>query len=86
MNKMTGKIESEGLTLQIRKIGNSIGIILPRDFAARMDFKAGDKLYVVEQAGKEFSMGKKDPVFTAAMQIARKGMRTYRNALAELAK
>ena len=86
MNKPAEKVEAEGVSLQIRKIGNSIGLILPKDFAARHDFKDGDKLHVVEQPGGGVTLSPYDPAFAKAMQIARKGMKAYRNALAELAK
>lgn len=86
MNKPAGKVEAEGVTLHIRKIGNSIGLILPKDLAARHDFKEGDRLHVVEQPGGAVMLSPYDPAFAKAMQIARKGMKVYRNALAELAK
>lgn len=86
MKKPAGKIAAEPMTLQIRKIGNSIGIILPSEFAARHDFKVGDKLDVLEQAGNAVRLSPHDPAFSKAMDIARRGMKIYRNALAELAK
>ena len=86
MNKPAGKVEAEGLTLQVRKIGNSIGVILPKDLLARLKLSEGDKLHVVEQSGSSFRLVPHDPHFDKAMKIARKGMATYRNALSELAK
>ena len=50
-----------------------------------MIFKDGDKLHVVEQADGAVTLCPYDPAFAKAMAIARKGMRVYRNALAELA-
>ena len=86
MKQPAGKAAAKGVTLHIRKIGNSIGLILPKDFAARHDFKEGDTLHVVEQPGGAVTLSPYDPAFAKAMQIARKGMKIYRNALAELAK
>ena len=86
MNKPAGKTATEPMTLQIRKIGNSIGIILPRDFAARHGFKEGDKLDVLEQSGNAVRLSPHEPAFAKAMDIARRGMKIYHNALAELAK
>ena len=85
MNKPTGKIAAEPMTLQIRKIGNSIGIILPSDFAARHDFKEGDKLHVVEQTGNAVTLSPFDPVHAKAMQIARKIMDEYKDTFKVLA-
>jgi len=73
-------------TLQVRKIGNSIGFILPKETAARLDLKEGDRLYVVEQPGGGFVLTPHDPDFEKAMEVARRGMKRYHNALAELAK
>jgi putative addiction module antidote len=73
-------------TLQVRKIGNSIGFILPKDTAARLDLKEGDRLFVVDQPGGGFVLTPHDPDFERAMEVARRGMKRYHNALAELAK
>jgi putative addiction module antidote len=73
-------------TLQVRKIGNSTGFILPKDTAARLDLKEGDRLFVVEQPGGGFVLTPHDPDFEKAMAVARRGMKRYHNALAELAK
>ena len=40
--------KSDSTVLQVRKIGNSIGVILPKELAARLNFKEGDKLFPVE--------------------------------------
>jgi putative addiction module antidote len=76
----------EANTLQVRKIGNSIGFILPKDTAARLDLKEGDRLFVVDQPGGGFVLTPHDPDFERAMEVARRGMKRYHNALAELAK
>ncbi len=73
-------------TLQVRKIGNSIGFLLPKETAARLDLKEGDRLFVVEQPGGGFVLTPHDPEFEKAMEVARRGMKRYHNALAELAK
>ena len=73
-------------TLQVRKIGNSIGFLLPKETAARLDLKEGDQLFVVEQPGGGFVLTPHDPDFEKAMEVARRGMKRYHNALAELAK
>jgi putative addiction module antidote len=80
------KIESSTHVLQIRKIGNSTGIILPKELLARLGLKEGDKLNVSEGPGGAVHLSVYDPKFTSAMEYARKGMKKYRNALAELAK
>ncbi len=73
-------------TLQVRKIGNSIGFILPKGTAARLDLKEGDRLFLLEQPGGGFVLTPHDPDFEKAMKVARRGMKRYHNALAKLAK
>jgi putative addiction module antidote len=76
----------ESSVLQVRKIGNSIGFILPKEMVARLNLKAGDKLFPVEQPGGSLVLTPYDPDFEMAMTVARRGMKRYHNALAELAK
>ena len=73
-------------TLQVRKIGNSIGFILPKETAARLELKEGDRLYVVEQPGGGFTLTPHDPDFERTMEIADEIMEKYRDTLATLAK
>ena len=78
--------KSESTVLQVRKIGNSIGVILPKELAARLNLKEGDKLFPIEQSGGGLVLTPHDPDFERAMEVARRGMKRYQNALAELAK
>ena len=80
-----GTTEPEGHVVQIQKIGDSLGLILPKDLLARLDLKEGEKMHVVEQAGSTVRLSPFDPAFGKAMAWANKGMRTYRNALSALA-
>jgi putative addiction module antidote len=73
-------------TLEIKKIGNSSGIILSKDVLARMHVGVGDKLYATLTPDGGFRLTPYDPHFEKAMEVARRGMKRYHNALAELAK
>ena len=86
MNETHRDRKIESTALQIRKIGNSIGFILSKEMAARLNLKEGDKLFPIEQPGGGFILTPHDPDFEKAMTVARRGMRRYHNALAELAK
>ena len=71
--------------VKITAIGNSAGIILPREVLARLKVDKGDSLSVVETPnGIELSIY--DPTFDEQMKVARDVMARYRNALRELAK
>jgi putative addiction module antidote len=73
-------------TVELKKIGNSTGVILPKDVMARLQLSVGDKFYatLTPEGGIRFTPY--DPDFEQAMEVARRGMKIYRNALAELAK
>jgi putative addiction module antidote len=86
MSENQREFQARSGTLQVRRIGNSIGFILPKDTAARLDLREGDRLFVVEQPGGGFVLTPHDPDFEKAMEVARRGMKRYHNALAELAK
>ena len=86
MNENPKDLRTESNALQVRKIGNSIGFILPKETAARFNLKEGDKLFLAEQPGGGFVLMPHDPDFERAMEVARRGMKRYHNALAELAK
>lgn len=74
------------MKLEIKKIGNSDGLILPRDLMQRLDLKRGQTLHVVELAGGGFQVLPYDPDFEKTMDIAGDIMDEYRDTLATLAK
>jgi putative addiction module antidote len=68
----------------VTQIGNSTGIILPKEAAARLKVKKGDSVYLTETPDG-YSLTPYDPDFEDQMKAARRGMKKYRNALRELA-
>ena len=78
--------QSEGVVLQVRKIGNSIGLILPKELLARLKLLEGDKLHVVEQTERGFKLSPYDPKHAKAMEIARRAFREYADTFRALAK
>jgi putative addiction module antidote len=74
------------MKLELKKIGNSTGLILPKELLTRLSFKQGDWVSVVELADGGLQVRRSDPLFDKGMEIAEKAMDTYRNALEELAK
>lgn len=71
--------------MTVRKIGNSLGVILPAETTAALQVSAGDKLFLT-QSPEGFRVTPYDPAFERQMKVAAKGMKKYRNALRELAK
>ena len=74
------------MKLEVKKIGNSTGLILPRELLGALNLAQGDWLYVTENADGSVRLSPYDPTFEKGMKIAEKAMKTYRNALSELAK
>jgi putative addiction module antidote len=74
------------MKVEIKKIGNSDGLILPRELMQRLDLKRGQQLHVSELAGGGFQALPYDPDFEKTMNIAEEIMDEYRDTLATLAK
>ncbi len=74
-----------GATVKVRAVGNSMGMILPRDVLARHRVEEGDTFHVVD-APDGFRVVRHDPEFARQMEAARKIMRRRRAVLHELAK
>lgn len=71
--------------LKLIKIGNSTGVILPKDVLAHLNLAQGDEVSVVKQVDG-IALKSADPDFDKQMATARDVMGRYRNALRELAK
>ena len=71
--------------LKLIKIGNSTGVILPKDILAHLNLAQGDEVSVVKQADG-IALKSADPDFDKQMATARDVMGRYRNSLRELAK
>jgi len=73
------------LKVKVTPIGNSMGIVLPKEALSKLKVVKGDTLYLVEgPEGLTLTPYKQD--FEQQMEIAEKVMGKYRNALHELAK
>jgi len=73
-------------SVRLKKIGNSTGFILPKEMMARLNIATGDTFYATITPEGGIRLTPFDPKFEQAMKVARRGMKIYRNALAELAK
>jgi putative addiction module antidote len=85
VNEIPRELEIEGYLLQIKKVGNSLGLILPKELLARLSLKEGDKLYVVEQTERGIKLSPYDPKHAKAMEIARRSFRKYADTYKALA-
>jgi putative addiction module antidote len=72
--------------LKVVKVGNSLGVRLPRTVLDRLQVENGDTLILTEAPSGGFRLTPYDPEFERQLEIAEKGMRRYRNTLRALAK
>ncbi len=71
--------------LKLTQIGNSVGVILPRELLAKLGLAKGSTVYAIDQPdGVRLTTA--DPDFEAQMEVARRVMRERRAVLRELAK
>ena len=72
-------------TLKLKRIGNSVGVIIPKEALRRMNLDEGDELFLTETPGG-YRLSPYEPEFEAQMEAARRIMKKRRNALRELAR
>jgi putative addiction module antidote len=71
---------------RVRKIGNSLGIVLSKEALQALKVGEGDRIFLTEAPECSLRMTAERPGFEDVMKIAEEGMSAYRNALRELAK
>ena len=72
-------------TLKLRAIGNSVGVVLPKDLLARLKVSEGDNLYAIETKDG-IILTPLDPNIAEQLQVGRDIMHRYRDTLRVLAK
>lgn len=76
---------STSVALKLTQIGNSVGVILPKEVLARLKVQKGDSLFVTDLPDG-VALRPYDQEFAEQMAVAREIMRERRNVLRELAK
>ncbi len=71
--------------LKLTAIGNSVGLILPKEVLARLGVGKGDTLFAVE-TDDGLRLTTSDPDFEKQMEVARQVMKKRRTVLRALAK
>ncbi len=74
------------MKLEIKRVGNSDGLILPRELMQRLDLRRGQQLHITELAGGGFQALPYDPDFDKTMEIVDEIIDEYRDTLATLAR
>lgn len=70
--------------LKIRRVGNSLGVVLPKEAVARLKVVEGDTVYLTD-ARDGYRITPMNENFAAQMTIAEEIMREDRDVLRELA-
>jgi putative addiction module antidote len=73
------------VALKLTAIGNSLGVVLPKEVTARLNIEKGDTLFLTESPDG-YRLTPYDPAFETQMSEARKIMKKRRSALRVLAK
>jgi len=72
--------------LKVRKFGNSLGVVLPKEVINRLHTGDGEPLFLVEGPDGSYQLTPYDPGFEQKMTKAQDIINRYRNALHVLAK
>lgn len=73
------------IALKIRKLGNSMGVVLPKEVLSHLHVEQGDTIFLTESPDG-FLITPYDLEFARQMEIAQKVMRENRDILRALAK
>lgn len=72
-------------TLKLTQIGNSVGVILPKDVLAKLKLEKGDSIFITETPDG-YAITPYDPAVEAQLQAGRAFMHEYRDTFHQLAK
>jgi putative addiction module antidote len=80
------RIENAMVTLKLRKVGNSLGVVLPKEVLGHLRASEGEELFLLEGPHNSYRLTALDPSFQSKMKKAEEIMGRYRNTLHVLAK
>jgi putative addiction module antidote len=73
------------MKIELKKIGNSTGFILPKELLARLNLQQGDRLFLSELPDRSFKVTPYDPEHAEAMEVARELFKEYQDTFKTLA-
>jgi len=74
------------ISMKISAVGNSLGVILPKEALAKLNAGKGDVLYLTEMPGGDFRLSTLDADVAEAVRIGESIMDRYRDTLRALAR
>ena len=72
--------------LKVRKFGNSLGVVLPKEVITRLHAADGEALFLIEAPDGSYQLTPYDPAFERKMKKADEIIDRYRNTLHVLAR
>jgi len=73
------------VAVKVRKVGNSLGVVLPREVISRLRTGEGQDLFLIEGPNNTYRITSVDPALEERMEKAEEIMARYRNTLHVLA-
>jgi putative addiction module antidote len=74
------------LELKLRKVGNSVGVILPKQALIHLKVEEGDTVSVTDAADGSLRISPHKAEVAKQLEVAQDVLKRYRNTLRELAK
>ena len=74
------------IELKVRKIGNSLGVVLPKEVTTRLQAGVDDRLFLIEAPDGGYRLTQYDPAFLKKMEKADDIIGRYKNTLHALSK
>jgi antitoxin component of MazEF toxin-antitoxin module len=74
------------MSSKVRKFGNSLGVVPPKEVIGRQGTGDGERLFLIESADGDYVLTPYDPAFEKRMTKTKRIMARYRNTLRGLAK
>jgi putative addiction module antidote len=74
------------VALKVRKVGNSLGLVLPKEVISRLRTSEGAEVFLLEGPNNTYRLTPFDPSFQKKMEKAEDIMSRYRNTLHVLSK
>ena len=74
------------LELKLRKVGNSVGVVLPKEVLAHLNVGEGDTVCVTDASDGSLRVSPTRAEVVRQLEVAQGVIRRYRHTLRELAK
>jgi putative addiction module antidote len=74
------------IAMKLTQIGNSIGVVLPKDALIKLGVEKGDTVYLTEGPGGEMRLSAYDPSVAEEIALGEEFMDQYRDTFRALAK